>query len=153
MERYEYKVIPAPEKGLKAKGIRSPQDRFAHAVEVAMNQLGADGWEYWRAECLPSTERAGLTSSKITERHMLVFRRPLIADEPPARVIVAEALPESVEEPVAEQIDEPPAQPRMPVFTRRIEMAREQREAVLQRSDLDPTEPEDDYDIPQRRED
>ena len=145
MERYEYKVIPAPEKGLKAKGIKTPGDRFAHAVETAMNLLGADGWEYWRAESLPSTERAGLTSSKVTERHLLVFRRPLLEPEPPARPVIRENTPqpivETAPEPIADAVDDS-AHPRMPVFTRRIEMAREQREATLQRMEI--SDPEDD---------
>ena len=29
MHRYEYKVIPAPGKGLKAKGLKSPEALFA----------------------------------------------------------------------------------------------------------------------------
>jgi hypothetical protein len=40
--RYEYKVIPAPTRGPKAKGVRSTKDRFAHALQTAMNDLGAD---------------------------------------------------------------------------------------------------------------
>ena len=136
MDRYEYKVIPAPEKGLKAKGIKTPADRFAFAVETAMNELGVEGWEYWRAECLPATERAGLTSSKITERHMLVFRRPLAAaTEAPRPLLASEPLQPIVPEPEIEPEEEAPAeQPRMPVFTRRLEIAREQREATIRRS-------------------
>ncbi|MEM1273716.1 MAG: DUF4177 domain-containing protein [Pseudomonadota bacterium] len=138
MDRYEYKVIPAPEKGLKAKGIKAPADRFAHAVETAMNALGAEGWEYWRADSLPSTERAGLTSSKVVDRHMLVFRRPLAeaaAAELPRRVVQ-----ETPAEPQPDPVEEPAARARMPVFTRRLEIAREQREEALQR---DETEDED----------
>lgn len=145
MDRYEYKVIPAPEKGVKAKGVKTPADRFAHAMELEMNALGADGWEYWRAECLPSTERAGLASSKVTDRHMLVFRRLLAPT--PARAAVPEApmrraapepqplaapAPQPEPEPEPEHTAEPA---RMPVFTRRLEMAREQREEALQRGE------------------
>ena len=138
MDRYEYKVIPAPEKGLKAKGIKTPADRFAFAVETAMNELGADGWEYWRAECLPATERAGLTSSKVTERHMLVFRRPLApATEAPRPLLASEPLQPIVPEPEIEFKEAPEEPARMPVFTRRLEIAREQREATLQRSPQD----------------
>ena len=136
MERYEYKVIPAPEKGLKAKGIKTPEARFAHALELAMNELGIEGWEYWRAECLPATERAGLTSSKVTERHLLVFRRMLEPlPETPPRPIVAERPQPVVSEPEIEPQPEEPEEPRMPVFTRRIEMAREQREEVMKQSE------------------
>ncbi|MAO26044.1 hypothetical protein [Roseovarius sp.] len=77
MHRYEYKVIPAPGKGLKAKGLKSPEARFAYALETAMNELGAEGWTYLRADILPSEERQGLTSSHTVYRPLLVFQRPL----------------------------------------------------------------------------
>ena len=75
MPRYEYKVVPAPAKGLKAKGIRSPEARFAHALASAMNELGAAGWSYLRTDTLPAEERAGLTRTRTTYHNMLVFRR------------------------------------------------------------------------------
>ena len=77
MHRYEYKVIPAPGKGLKAKGLKTPEARFAYALETAMNELGAEGWTYLRADILPSEERQGLTSSHTVYRPLLVFQRPL----------------------------------------------------------------------------
>lgn len=40
-----------------------------------MNDMAASGWEYQRAETLPSTERAGLTGSTTEWRNLLVFRR------------------------------------------------------------------------------
>jgi len=75
MASYEYKVVPAPVKGLKARGIRSPEARFAHALATAMNTLGAEGWSYLRADTLPAEERVGLTKTKTVYRNMLVFRR------------------------------------------------------------------------------
>ena len=75
MPRYEYKVVPAPVKGLKAKGVKGPEARFAHAVQELMNGLSGYGWEYLRAETLPSIERAGLTGSTTEWRNVLVFRR------------------------------------------------------------------------------
>lgn len=84
MPQYEYKVIPAPERGKKSKGARSASDRFAHALEVVMNDLAGDGWEYHRAETLPSEERAGLTGKTTIYRNLLIFRRALDAEEVPA---------------------------------------------------------------------
>ena len=81
MTRYEYKVVPAPAKGTKAKGVKTPAGRFALTVEQLLNQLGAEGWEYQRAELLPSEEKSGLTSSTTNWRNVLVFRRALAADE------------------------------------------------------------------------
>jgi len=75
MAIYEYKVVPAPVKGLKARGIRSPQARFAHALASAMNDLGAEGWSYLRTDTLPAEERIGLTKVKTVYHNMLVFRR------------------------------------------------------------------------------
>jgi len=76
MPRYEYKVIPAPSKGQKAKGVKAPEARFALTVEELLNRMGADGWEYLRAELLPSDERSGLTGTTVNWRNVLVFRRP-----------------------------------------------------------------------------
>ena len=80
MSQYEYKVVPAPKKGLKAKGIKSAENRYANALETAMNALGAEGWEYQRSETLPSEERSGLTRRVTTFQNMLVFRRAVAVD-------------------------------------------------------------------------
>ncbi|MCE8008895.1 DUF4177 domain-containing protein [Aestuariivita sp.] len=92
MPEFEYKVIPAPSKGEKAKGLKSPEARFAHAIESLMNRMAADGWEYQRADMLPSDERQGLTGSTTNWRNILVFRRDkagILADFQP-RVMDAE---------------------------------------------------------------
>ncbi|WP_292287589.1 DUF4177 domain-containing protein [Marivita sp.] len=77
---FEYKVIPAPEKGVKAKGVKAPEARFALGVEKAINRLAADGWEYLRSDVLPSQERQGLTGSVTHWRTLLVFRRAIADD-------------------------------------------------------------------------
>lgn len=89
MPRYEYKVVPAPKKGEKARGVRTPEDRFALALTTLMNQLGAEGWDYVRADSLPSEERSGFTGRTTVVQNLLVFRR-VIEIAPPAR---AEAAP------------------------------------------------------------
>lgn len=81
MSGYEYKVVPAPIKGVKAKGVKTGEERFALALQELMNQMGVEGWEYQRAEALPSTERAGLTGTTTEWRNLLVFRRPLTVDD------------------------------------------------------------------------
>ena len=80
MSTYEYRVVPAPSKGLKAKGIKSHEARFANAIEDLMNTMAASGWEYQRAETLPSVERSGLTGSTTEWRNVLVFRKPRHAE-------------------------------------------------------------------------
>ena len=105
MSRYEYKVVPAPTKGLKAKGVRKAEDRFSHTLQELMNSLSSEGWDYQRAETLPSTERSGLTGSTVEWRNVLVFRRPQAGDmsdfKPellPAPEIASEKLPDKVAE-------------------------------------------------------
>lgn len=79
--RYEYKVIPAPKRGEKAKGVKSGEDRFARAIESLMNSQGAEGWDYVRADTLPAEERKGLTGTTTVYHNLLVFRRPLGSDD------------------------------------------------------------------------
>lgn len=75
MAVYEFKVVPAPAKGRKARGVKGSEGRFAHALETVMNELAAEGWEFLRTETLPSEERSGLTSTSTTFRSVMVFRR------------------------------------------------------------------------------
>lgn len=77
---YDYKVIPAPRKGRKARGVKGVEERFSHALQDVMNENAADGWEFLRSETLPSEERAGLTSTTTVFRSVLVFRRARVDD-------------------------------------------------------------------------
>lgn len=77
MPLFEYAVQPAPLRGEKAKGLKTPTDRFAHAVAGEINRMAAEGWEYVRAETLPSEERSELTGRATVYHNLLVFRRPL----------------------------------------------------------------------------
>ncbi|MEM1073987.1 MAG: DUF4177 domain-containing protein [Pseudomonadota bacterium] len=81
MTHFEYKVVAAPTKGVKARGVKSAEARFSHMLEQLMNEMAADGWEYQRAETLPSVERSGLTSTTTHWRNVLVFRRVVSAVE------------------------------------------------------------------------
>ncbi|WP_444452316.1 DUF4177 domain-containing protein [Rhodobacter capsulatus] len=80
MQLYEYKVVPAPVRGEKDRGLTGAE-RFALALSEVMNELARDGWEYWRAETLPAEERAGLASKTTVIHHLLVFRRALEDEE------------------------------------------------------------------------
>jgi hypothetical protein len=84
MQRFEFKVIPAPKRGEKARGVKTTEERFALALTMLMNQMGADGWDYVRADVLPCDERVGLTGTKTTFQNMLVFRR--VIESPLAEV-------------------------------------------------------------------
>lgn len=100
MQRYEYKVIPAPRRGEKSRGVKTIEDRFALTLTVVMNDLGRDGWDYVRADTLPVDERAGFTGgTKTSFQNVLVFRR----------VIEAEA----VVAPKLLTVEDTPAMPRL----------------------------------------
>ncbi|MFV1594345.1 DUF4177 domain-containing protein [Phaeobacter sp. JH20_36] len=79
MQAFEYKVVPAPAKGTKAKGVKTAEARFANSIDILLNDMAAEGWEYQRAELLPSEERSGLTGSTTNWRNVLIFRRALPA--------------------------------------------------------------------------
>ena len=79
MAGWEYKVVPAPTKGRRGKGVKGAEGRFAFALETLMNDMAAEGWQFQRAETLPSIERAGLTGSTTEWRNLLVFRRAVNA--------------------------------------------------------------------------
>ena len=74
MKLYEYRVIPAPQRTQRVKGVKSTGDRFAHLLTDAINELAEDGWEYVRAETLPCEERKGLTKRENSMQTVLVFR-------------------------------------------------------------------------------
>jgi hypothetical protein len=102
MQHFEYKVIAAPRRGEKAPGAKSTPDRFAVALSHLMNDLGAQGWDYLRADTLPVDERVGLTGTKTSFQTMLVFRRVVEAEtvaEMPLHFTARE--PVTVREPVA----------------------------------------------------
>ena len=75
MVRFEYKAVPAPSRGTKAKGVKAVEDRFALSMTNILNEYAADGWEFVRVETLPCESRKGLTGTQITDQPMLVFRR------------------------------------------------------------------------------
>ncbi|MGJ8545000.1 MAG: hypothetical protein ACSHWZ_06120 [Sulfitobacter sp.] len=106
MPRYEYKVVPAPQKGLKGKGVKGAEARFSFALQELMNGLSGYGWEYLRAETLPSVERSGLTGSTTEWRNVLVFRRPRTGE--------AEAFaPELLPAPDPAELNDQPEDPAM----------------------------------------
>ena len=77
MTRHEYTVIPAPSRADKIKGARTPADRFSATLAQVLNDMAREGWDYVRAETLPSEERSGLTSRNTVWNNVLIFRRAL----------------------------------------------------------------------------
>jgi len=101
---FEYKVVPAPIRGKKAKGLKTPADRFANALGAVINEMATEGWEYLRADTLPAEERHGLTGRSTVFQNMLIFRRAAGEERATA--------PESVTEtPAASDVVEATKQP------------------------------------------
>jgi hypothetical protein len=93
---YEYSVIPAPVRTEKDKaGKSTPTDRFALALTAELNRMAAEGWEYLRADVLPSEERSGLTGRTTIYHNVLVFRRAQTVGEPKRLPHPAEAIASS----------------------------------------------------------
>lgn len=107
MAGWEYKVVPAPTKGVKGKGVKGPEGRFANALESLMNHMASDRWEFQRAETLPSVERAGLTGSTTEWRNVLVFRRAVTTaiDDFDPELLPPPAVPVTEQEPEASDAD------------------------------------------------
>lgn len=98
---FEYKVVPAPTRGLKARGVKTAEHRFANALQATINEHASSGWEYIRADTLPCEQREGLMSKTTVYQNMLVFRRNK-AEEPRVQqppVIAAPEVPRPVETP------------------------------------------------------
>jgi len=82
MSKFEYKAVPAPTRGTKAKGAKTTEDRFAVSMTDLLNEMAVEGWEYVRAETLPCDERKGLTGSQTTYQNVLIFKRFLHTSRP-----------------------------------------------------------------------
>lgn len=95
---YEYKVVAAPKKGTRLKGVKGTADRFALTLMALMNDLGRDGWEYLRAETLPVETRSGLTGITTSFQNMLVFRRGRISAAENLQLQASDLDPEATEE-------------------------------------------------------
>ena len=94
MPRYEYKVVPAPKKPGKIKGVKGTDHKFAAELAGLMNRYGTDGWEYQRTDTLPCEERKGLTGRVTTFQNMLIFRKNIEPEVATAPVEITRATPE-----------------------------------------------------------
>ncbi|RMD46569.1 MAG: DUF4177 domain-containing protein [Alphaproteobacteria bacterium] len=81
MAEWEYKVVPAPRRGIKARGAHSSEERFACALTERINEMAREGWEYVRSESLPCEERHGVTGRVLGYQTVMVFRREIAAGE------------------------------------------------------------------------
>lgn len=141
MPQYEYKVIPAPVKGERVKGVKGSAAKFAHTLMALMNEMGREGWEYQRAESLPCEERSGLTGKTTVFQNMLIFRRALkdeVLDDAPAAdegfFVAAPIMPETGQ---AEELT-PDEMAQAAAATLIVEGEETDEPDVAPRPDLDP---------------
>lgn len=97
MMAYEYKVVAAPKKPQRARGVKGTEARFAHTLEELMNTLGAEGWEYQRADTLPCETGNGLTGRTSSFQNVLVFRRAVAAIAETPKPVVRRVASQSAE--------------------------------------------------------
>ena len=82
MQYCEFRVVPAPRRGKKAKGVKTAEERFALALSELMNRMGAEGWEYQRSDSLPCETKSLWGGSKVEMQTVLVFHRMLVQAAP-----------------------------------------------------------------------
>ena len=107
MQTFEYKIVPAPRRGKSGKGIRGNEAKFANALSVVMNELGAAGWEYIRTDTLPAEERRGLLFRSTVQHTILIFRRPRHAAAPVTHPLLARPKREQTPPDASEGADQP----------------------------------------------
>lgn len=89
MTTFEYKVVASPRKSKAPRKVKGPEAKFAATLGDVINEMAAEGWEYQRAETLPSDERQGLTGKTVKYHSVLVFRRAVeaaVEDQPVADI-------------------------------------------------------------------
>lgn len=76
MSYYEYRIVPAPASLPRVRGVKSPEDRYAHAMTLSLNTEAHAGWEFQRSETMTTEVRRGWLGKRSTETlTVLVFRR------------------------------------------------------------------------------
>lgn len=77
MSYYDYKVIPAPRRSRRVKGIHAASDLFALTLTETINEIARQGWEFMRAELMAAEAPKGwFRRAVVAEETVLVFRRP-----------------------------------------------------------------------------
>lgn len=139
MGYFDYKVVPAPRRSKRIKGVKAGDELFALTLTDAINEQARQGWEYVRAESLPSESPAGWFRRSVSaEQTVLVFRR--VREQLGPRLASAtESVPERREappEPTLGTLSERPLAERIMGVTRREVPARP--EPVLAGADTVP---------------
>lgn len=76
MTSFDYKVVPAPRRARKIKGVKSAEELFAMTLAEAINEVARQGWEYVRTESLVAEGPAGwFRRGSSSEQTVMIFRR------------------------------------------------------------------------------
>lgn len=98
---HEYKVVPAPDRPARLRGVKSQADRFALGLAEVLNLHAEDGWELLRTETFTIVEAQGWFGKSVTvTRTMLILARPRI-DAAAASAPRAAEPPEAMRRPLA----------------------------------------------------
>ena len=140
MQSHEYLALPAPSSSPKVKGLKTQPERFAHQVTSLLNEMAAEGWEFWRTESLPSEERKGLTGKQTVQNCLLIFRRPS-AEALAEHFAQSEATPAAPAAPAARsEPEEATPSRRPPSDTARIHDSRREPAFLSRRTESTETE-------------
>ena len=102
MAYYDYKVIPAPRRAKRMKGVHAPEELFAHTLSEAISELSRQGWEYLGSETMTAEAPRGWFRRGLAEPlTVLVFRRQRESLGPRLAAVAGDPAPEA-REPVAE---------------------------------------------------
>lgn len=105
MAHFEFKVLPAPRRSKRMKGLMRGQNRFCATVTEFLNENGLDGWEFIGFEMMPLESRRFLFFQYVGECPCMIFRRevePMVLDGTSNRDREAEAAVHETEQGQAE---------------------------------------------------
>ena len=83
MTRYEFKVLPAPRRAKRLKGLTRGDNRFCATITEFLNENSLEGWEFIGFETMPLEQRRFLFLTYFSECACLIFRReiePMVLD-------------------------------------------------------------------------
>lgn len=121
MQQYDYKVVPAPRRLKRIRGVSSSAELCAVTLAETLNAVAREGWEYLRAEQVSAAQEGGWfrRGAEVVET-VLIFRRPR---EPVGARIRVEG-----EAPAAVAV---PAEPLVRPLGERLQGAERRREPSL----------------------
>lgn len=91
MTEWIYACAPAPRRPKRQRGHKTNCDALAAAMEAAIAERAAQGWEYVRTDLVPMESRASLFGGLVeTHQGVMVFRKQAAA-APAARQHAAAA--------------------------------------------------------------